>query len=133
MNKKIKIKIIICIILFGIMVYTLSACSKVSGFEVNDLTGNKAEAADIEDSGNKVISIISTAGSIISVIVLVILGIKYMIGSVEERAEYKKIMLPYLIGAALIFAGSRIAGVIFNVAKDIFPWYNKIVYGMRKI
>lgn len=69
--------------------------------------------------GNNIAKIVTTAGSIISVIVLVILGIKYMLGSSEEKAEYKKTLLPYIIGAAFVFAASTIASVIFNFASSI--------------
>ena len=45
-----------------------------------------------------------------------ILGIKYMIGSVEEKAEYKKTMMPYIIGTTILFAASTIVSIIYNVA-----------------
>ena len=66
------------------------------------------------DMGNKIIGAIQLIGSIVSVLTLVVLGIKYMTGSVEERAEYKKTMMPYVIGAALIFAASALAQVIYG-------------------
>ncbi len=73
----------------------------------------------ITELGGKIIGILSTIGSVVSVIVLIVLGIKYMMGSAEEKAEYKKTMLPYIIGAALVFAASTIASVIFNFASEI--------------
>ena len=45
---------------------------------------------------------------------LVVIGIKYMMGSAEEKAEYKKTLMPYIIGAALVFAASAIAGIIYG-------------------
>ena len=42
-----------------------------------------------------------------------------MMGSAEEKAEYKKTLLPYIIGAALVFAASTVASVIFNFASSI--------------
>ena len=59
------------------------------------------------------------AASVLSVIVLIILGLKYMMGSVEEKAEYKKSFMPYIIGAALVFAASTIAGIVYNIAGSI--------------
>ena len=56
---------------------------------------------------------------VLSVIVLIVLGIKYMLGSVEEKAEYKKTLLPYVIGATLTFGASSIASVIYNIAKEL--------------
>ena len=45
---------------------------------------------------------------------LIVLGIKYMMGSAEERAEYKKTLFPYFIGAVLIFAAVNLAQVIYS-------------------
>ncbi len=81
--------------------------------------GGNVDTTKIDTLGNQIITIVSTVGSIVSVIVLVVLGVKYMMGSAEEKAEYKKTLLPYIIGAALVFAASTIAGVIFNFANSI--------------
>ena len=48
-----------------------------------------------------------------------VLGIKYMMGSAEEKAEYKKTMIPYVVGAILIFAATTIANAVFNFASGI--------------
>ena len=66
---------------------------------------------------NKIIGIIVTVGVVASVAVLAILGIKYMIGSVEEKAEYKKSMIPYIIGSILLFSSSTIVGIIAELLK----------------
>ena len=65
------------------------------------------------------VTIVSTIGSSVSVIVLVVLGIKYMMGSAEEKAEYKRTLLPYVIGAGLVFAASAIAGIIFGFTQGL--------------
>lgn len=73
----------------------------------------------ITDRANSIIGVIVTVGVVISVVTLAILGIKYMIGSVEERAEYKKSMLPYLIGSILLFAASTVVGIIGTIVQNI--------------
>lgn len=72
----------------------------------------------MQNIGNQIITVVSVAGSIVSVVVLIVLGIKYMMGSAEEKAEYKKTLMPYIIGAALVFAASAIAGIVFNFADS---------------
>ena len=90
------------------------------GPDPTNYQGNNSVATDKIDSlGNQIITIVSTIGSIASVVVLIVLGIKYMMGSAEEKAEYKKTLLPYVIGAVLIFAASTIAGVVFNFASSL--------------
>ncbi len=75
--------------------------------------------AGIQKVGNQIVTIVSVVGSLAAVIVLVVLGIKYMMGSADERAEYKKTLMPYVIGAALVFAASAIAGMVYNFANTI--------------
>lgn len=67
--------------------------------------------------GNKVIGGIQFLGSILSVIVLIIIGVKYIIGSAEEKAEYKETMMPYIIGAIMVFAISNILATLAKILK----------------
>lgn len=87
----------------------------VYAFGVEDLTGTPVKDDGVKSFGNIMITVLTTIGSILSVVVLIIIGIKYMIGSVEERASYKKSLMPYVIGCILIFSASTIASIIFGV------------------
>ena len=106
--------------IFLVILTILGAVINVYGFSVTDVTGNQSTSTQpINKVGNTAITVLSTIGSIISVVVLVILGIKYMMGSVEEKASYKKSMIPYVIGAALVFAASAIAGIVYRIDTQI--------------
>lgn len=76
-------------------------------------------ASKLENVGNKIIGFIRMLASIVSVLVLIILGIKYTMGSVEEKAAYKNTMLPYLIGAILIFGITNILAIVEKITTDI--------------
>mgnify|MGYP004492395755 CR=1 FL=1 len=78
-------------------------------------TNTVKNADKLESIGNKVVGVLKVVGSIISVIALIILGIKYIFGSIEERAEYKKTMKPYLIGALMVFAITTLLGIIQDI------------------
>ena len=69
--------------------------------------------------GNDIIGTVTMIGSIVSVITLIILGIKYMLGSVEERAEYKKTLTPYVIGAVMVFGITNIINFIIAVVENM--------------
>ena len=45
---------------------------------------------------------------------LTIIGVRYIMGSVQEKAEYKQTMWPYVIGAVLIFAGTTLVDIIYR-------------------
>lgn len=72
------------------------------------------DTGSISSIGNNIVKILQTVGIVLSVVILIVIGIKYMMGSPEEKSEYKKSMMPYIIGAALIFAASALAQVVFN-------------------
>ncbi len=80
---------------------------------------NKGDTTGVVNIGNNILSIIQVVGTVIAVGVLMVLGIKYMMGSAEEKAEYKKTMLPYLIGAILLFAAVNLANWVVDIAQGI--------------
>lgn len=65
--------------------------------------------------GGQIVGFIRVIGSIIAVGILVVLGIKYMMASAEGKADFKSSMIPYLVGAVLVFAGSWIASAIYGM------------------
>lgn len=85
--------------------------------QINDIEPSDAQRA--EEAISKILSIITNIGIIISVIIPAIVGVKYMIGSVEERAEYKKDMIPYFVGAVLIFGISIIIKIVQAFGNQI--------------
>lgn len=92
------------------------------GFSVENMTGKDLPGdtqTKIDNFGQGIIKVITTVGSICSVVVLIMLGIKYMMGSVEEKAEYKKTLLPYVIGASMVFAASSLVSIIYNIAINL--------------
>jgi len=122
-NKAVKILTIILTILMLVMTTTsVFAADGDKGGEIN-LTPNQVQAKataasdDMQTFGGKILGVLTTAGIILSVVILVVLGIKYMLGSAEEKAEYKKTLMPYMIGAVLIFGASTIANIAYNFLK----------------
>ena len=87
---------------------------------LNGLNGNgNVQTNDLTKVGNNIVTIIQVVGIVIAVIVLLVIGIKYMMGSASEKAEYKKTMIPYLVGAVLVFAGTSLVKVIYSLAVAV--------------
>lgn len=121
--KKTTIKKIITILISLILLFAFCS-SSLAVFTTRYYQPSSMDEASgaetIKSIGNTIIGIIQIIGTIISVLVLAILGIKYMIGSAEERAEYKKSMKPYLIGAVMVFAITNFLGIIAPIAKNLW-------------
>ena len=115
-SKKVKIlKFILVIFLATILVYGFVInVNALSPGEYED-TKTTVNTGEIESIGQRIFRLVIVTGIFVSVIALAIMGIKYMVGSAEEKSEYKKTMLPYVIGAFFLFAASAIAQVLYNV------------------
>ena len=109
---------IITILMIILTVISISISS--FALQPNELVGknNATGTTEITQVGNSLIGILQVVGIVLSVVILIVIGIKYMMGSAEEKAEYKKTMMPYIVGAALIFAASAFAQVIYQ----FFTW-----------
>lgn len=120
MKKQVKIITTILIILtilcsLANIVFGSAIITSLSG----DQTTKFTSSSEITNLGQKIIGAIQVIGIVIAVVVLLVLGIKYMVGSAEEKAEYKKTMMPYVVGALLIFAASTIVNVLYNVIDNL--------------
>lgn len=88
--------------------------------DMNKYSPTEKEQDDrVVDKTSKVLTIITNVGMITSVIMLAVIGLKYMLGSVEEKAEYKKDLIPYLVGAILLFG-------ITTFVKIFMQWGNQL-------
>lgn len=78
------------------------------------------EDKEFRSRASTILTVINTVGVVFSVIALVIIGIKYLLGSVEEKADYKKSMIPYIIGIVLLSICSTIPNIIYIATTAIF-------------
>ena len=104
-------------IIFLLILITSFLITTVYSFDLEDLNGQGAQTGNIKNVGATILGYLAIIASAISIIAMIALGIKYMMGSVEEKAEYKKTLLPYFIGAAFVFGATAIPQVIYNMFK----------------
>ena len=64
----------------------------------------------------QIVDTIAWIGYAVSLGMVIFIGIKYMLGSADAKANMKSAISSYLIGAALVFMASTIALVVTNVA-----------------
>lgn len=92
-------------------------------FDPNDYKpgnpGNVVGGSKLLGKINIVLGWVNNIAVMASVLVLSIIGIKYMVGSVEEKAEYKKNMKPYLVGCVLAFGITTILKIISSIAQTL--------------
>ena len=86
-----------------------------------DTLVNNVESATADTNGvngvneiaNTVINWLWIISIIVTIIVLMVIGLKYIIGSTQEKAEYKKSLIPLVVGALLIVFATTIVKFLF--------------------
>ena len=115
--RKLLITTIILILL--IMTISVNTCYATS---IIDNPGtykpSQEDVPEVKEKAEIVLGVIRTVGIVVSVISLMIIGIKTMTGSLEEKAEYKKALPGYVLGAVMVAAMTWLPSIIYNIVKD---------------
>jgi len=115
------VKIITALVIVVALLITLSnTVLGMDGVIANIAKGDDTvSTGKIQEMGASIVTIMQTVGIVVAVVILLVLGIKYMMGSAEEKAEYKKTMIPYVVGAILIFASTTIVNIVYQLANSL--------------
>lgn len=73
--------------------------------------------SELVDKTGTILGIIRTIGIVVSVGTLAFIGIKFMWGSVEEKANYKQTLIPWIIGATMVFTITTIPTIIYDMTN----------------
>jgi len=109
-----------------VMVMMIAATFSTVCFAGTELTpdsiknqGQGVATDKIQAIGGTIFKTIRNIAAILLVVIIAILGIKFMMGSTEEKAEYKKSFIPLIVGVALVLAATTIAGFIWDTFKNV--------------
>ena len=91
-----------------------------NGINPNDYNPSKnpltvEDSKPVTDKVGLILGFIRNISVVVSVIVLMVIGVKYILGSVEEKANYKATMLPYIVGCIMAISGTTIVTFIYSV------------------
>lgn len=114
-----KVKKIIVFLIILISIISISIISNAS--YLGNFTGNPSSTAAnrVGKITGVALNVIQVIGMSVAVIMLLVLGIKYLVASAADRAEIKKHAVVYVVGAVLMFGAGAIVGIIKNVALTI--------------
>ena len=117
MKKKLAVILIIAIILTITLVPNLCLAA-YGGVDANiQLGGDASKSSQVMTE--RLVGVLQVAGTIISVIALIIIGIKYMISSVEEKSQMKGVLGYYITGCVLVFAATNVVAFLYNIIARI--------------
>lgn len=114
-----KKKIISILVIMLIMIMTTTVfATEINVDKLKDIN-NPTGTSSLTSISGKIIGIIYVVAILVSVGMLVIIGIKYMVSSPDQRADLKGRAVPYLIGAALVFGAANILKFVEKISTWI--------------
>lgn len=125
-TKKILIKIGIILTIFIIMLnlntsYASDISNIFTGADdfINAGNGNGVNATALNNTSNLVYKILVVLGISVAVIMSGILGIRFMMGSTEEKAQVKEQLIPFIIGCIVVFGAFSIWSIVVNMGNKL--------------
>ena len=74
---------------------------------------------ELKNTSSIIYNILLVAGICIAAIVSVILGIQFMLGSIEQKAKIKEALIPFIIGCVVIFGAFGIWKILTEALSYI--------------
>lgn len=109
-----------------IIIYILSFSVTVLGQEIDPIAvigsgpdPSSGGVTSLYELGNIILGILQYIGVGVSIIACLILAIKYMYTSVDEKAEIKKKLIPFIIGGFLVFGAVQLVKLLETFTKEI--------------
>lgn len=115
MKKKIIINILVMSILILLTIPCFATIDTGHYKDIYDQSGTTG----LNTMGNKVIGIVKLVGTALSVALLMIAGVKYMMASPSEKADFKGKLIAFAIGAVLVFAASQVVVLVIQATQGV--------------
>lgn len=108
-------KIVVALLIIATV---LSSVSMVFADDIVIPSGKNPTNTGLQTTVGNVIGIIQFICYAAAVVLIVVLGIKFMTSAPDAKAEIKKSAVIYVVGAVLVFAAGLLLNLIKNIAKD---------------
>ena len=115
MNYKTVTKIITILLIIATI---LGAVNMVFAVDIPSGTATGVTGTGLDTTTSNIIGIVQFICYAAAVILLVVLGVKWIAAAPDEKANIKKGAVIYVVGAVLVFAAGAILQVIKNVANN---------------
>ena len=88
-----------------------------SFIDIGQCQGQVIQKDNLQDMSNSLYNILFVVGIIVAVAVGGILGIKFMLGSVETQADVKTMLVPYISGCIVVFGAFIIWKIVLLIVQ----------------
>lgn len=102
-----------------LIIFTIILSCQVFAMQASDLAPKyPASSGNFLQVGKLVMGWIRNITAVSLVVLLAFIGLRFMFGSLEQRAEYKKALMPLLIGSLVVLSATTITSMVWNTGTQ---------------
>ena len=122
-----KIIVLVLIILFTCIYFSETSLAvdniikSAEDFVSGTVQDTPLDEASLKATSSYLYNVLFTIAVVLSIAVGLIIGIQFVLGSVEEQAKIKETLIPYVIGVFVVFASFTIWKIAINIGKQVAP------------
>ena len=79
----------------------------------------KLDTEKLNSASSTIYNILLVIGICVAVVMTSILGIKFMLGSIEEKAQVKEALIPFIVGCIVVFGAFGIWKIVTEIGSTI--------------
>lgn len=117
LKKKYKM-LIVGLVIIILMFFICNQIYAIDPTEFKPKDPTQIESQDVLDIVGVILGTLRNASAVVAVIAIMIMGVKYILGSVEEKANYKETMFPYIIGCIMAVAGTTLVSFLYTIHME---------------
>ena len=119
MKKYKKIIVLILLAMTFLITFSLKIYASGSKIEIDDFGQTHGiDVTPAKDFAGTVLGYIRNISVIATVLIIAYFGIAIMIGSADDRAEYKKRFMPLIIGVAIVASSTTIMDIVWKGGQN---------------
>lgn len=79
---------------------------------------NPIDEEALRDTSSYIYNVLFTIAVVLAFVIGMIIGIQFIIGSVDEKAKIKETLVPYVIGVFIIFSAFGIWKIVMSIGNS---------------
>lgn len=79
----------------------------------------KVNENTIIETSKSIYNILLTIGIIVAAIIILVLGIQFMTGSIEQKVKVKEMLIPFIVGCIVVFGSLGIWKLVISITTTI--------------
>ena len=101
------------------MIYAMDDIIGAGGNFISKANETVIDETELSTTSNYIYNILFTIAVVLAIAIGMVIGIQFIMGSVDDKAKIKETLVPYIIGVFIVFASFTIWKIVITIGNDV--------------